>query len=158
MILAVALLLSLAVPMTPAALSTPSPGTGTSDTQNHEQSQMYRAYVTTVVQNGASVIVSTIALTGCRDGRAQCAALIQDASTQVSQMQSELASTPAPDCLASADAKLQDALAFQKSGLTIAESAVKSDSWLRLIQGALMTTAGAWRAGQAVAAAREADC
>jgi hypothetical protein len=155
MILAVAVVLALAAPVTSGAQAAPNPGSrGPTD----EQHQLYRAYVSTIVQNGASVIVSTMALTGCRDGRAKCLALIQDASKQVSQMQSALESTPPPDCLATTDEKLQDALAFQQNGLSTAESAVKQQNRLRLVQGALLTVAGAWRAGQAVASAREASC
>jgi hypothetical protein len=146
------------------ATATPAPGTtGSGETlppavSQAQQHQQYRAYVSTLVQGGTAVIADLIGLVGCRDGRAQCASRLDDASNQVTSLQKDLATNPAPPCLSDADAKLQDALTFQQKGLDTARNAVLSQNRIRLVQGLLLTAAGLWRSGQAISEGRSADC
>jgi hypothetical protein len=146
---------------TPGATATPGtsgsgePSSAVSQAQQHQQ---YRAYVSTLVQGGTAVIADMIGLTGCRDGRAECASRLNDASNQVTSLQMDLAANPAPPCLSGADAKLQDSLTFQQKGLDTARNAVLSQNRIRLVQGLLLTAAGLWRSGQAISEGRGADC
>jgi hypothetical protein len=143
----------------PAPASTPEPSPGVvataGDARQHEQ---YRAYVSTVVDGGTSVVAGMIGLSGCRVSRQVCVDRLGEASSQVSGMRRDLSASPAPQCLAAADERLQDALSFQQKGLDTARDAVRSHDRVRLVQGLLLTSAGLWRAGQAVAAGRESNC
>jgi len=148
---------------TPEVTATPSPGTSGSGepsaaASQAQQHQQYRAYVSALVQGGTAVIADLAGLTGCRDGRPECASRLNDASNQVTSLQRSLQENPAPPCLSDADARLQDALTFQQKGLDTARNAVLSQNRIRLVQGLLLTAAGLWRSGQAIAAGREADC
>jgi hypothetical protein len=147
---------------TPGAIATPgTSGSGEPTSPAISQAQLhqqYRAYVSTLVQGGTAVIADLFGLVGCRDGRAQCANHLNDASNQVTSLQKDLAANPAPPCLSDADAKLQDALTFQQKGLDTARNAVVSQNRVRLVQGLLLTAAGLWRSGQAISEGRNASC
>lgn len=148
---------------TPEVTATPSPGTSGSGEPSTaagqaQQHQQYRAYVSALVQGGTAVIADLVGLTGCRDGRPECASRLNDASNQVTSLQRSLQENPAPPCLSDADARLQDALTFQQKGLDTARNAVLSQNRIRLVQGLLLTAAGLWRGGQAIADGRQADC
>jgi len=146
---------------TPEVTATPTPGSGepsspaVSQSQQHQQ---YRAYVSTLVQGGTAVMADIFGLVGCRDGRAECASRLNDASNQVTSLQKDLAANPAPPCLSEADARLQDSLTFQQKGLDQARNAVLAQNRIRLVQGLLLTAAGLWRGGQAIADGRNANC
>jgi hypothetical protein len=148
---------------TSAPAATPTPGTSgsgepASPIDQAQQHQQYRAYVSTVVQSGTSVIAGILGLSGCTDGRPQCLKHLNDASQQVSNMQDALQANPAPPCLSAADAQLQDSLTFQQKGLNIAHDAVASQNRLQLMQGLLLTGAGLYRGGQAIVSGRQANC
>ena len=53
---------------------------------------------------------------------------------------------------------MQDGLSLMRSGLDVAHDAVQAQDRVRLAQGAALTTAGLWRSGQGVVAARRSDC
>jgi hypothetical protein len=165
-VLAVLLVVALARPAPVAVSTTPtpspeptpsaSPSPAATTQQDHRE---YRAYVSAAIQGGAAVVASLGGLVDCRDGgQSVCASRIHDASDQVATYQDDLAANPAPQCLSDADAKLQDALTFLHRGLDTAEDAVTSQNRVRLAQGALLSAAGVWRAGQAVRDARQSNC
>jgi hypothetical protein len=147
---------------TPTPQATATPGTSgsgePSSPASQAEHQQYRAYVSTVIQSGTAVVADIFGIVGCRDGRSECVSRLNDASNQVTDMQKSLAANPAPPCLTDADARLQDALSFQQKGLDTARNAVLSENRIRLAQGLLLTAAGLWRGGQAIAAGRNADC
>jgi hypothetical protein len=143
---------------TPAATPAPSPSASPDRAAADEQHRQYRAYVTTVLTGGASVIASMSGLESCRTSRAACLTALDDASQQVSSLDQDLASTPAPPCLSAANEKLEDAVSFWERGLSAAHDAVQTQNRVQLVQGVLLTTAGNWRAGQAIVSARQSDC
>ncbi|HEY7199669.1 MAG TPA: hypothetical protein VIC57_05635 [Candidatus Dormibacteraeota bacterium] len=150
---------SAAATPTPAFEPTPSPSPSPDSATAAQQHKEYRAYVSTVVRGSVAVIASLGGLVGCRDGsRSECAGHIHDAKDQVSSLQSDLDANPAPPCLASADAMLQDALTFQQKGLDTAQTAVEDQNRVRLVQGVLLTAVGLWRGGEAIVTGRQADC
>lgn len=151
---------SAAATPTPASEPTPSPSPSPDSAASaQQQHKEYRAYVSTVVRGSVAVIASLGGLAGCRDGsRSECAGHIHDARDQVSSLQSDLDANPAPPCLASADAMLQDALTFQQKGLDTAQTAVEDQNRVRLVQGVLLTAVGLWRGGEAIVTGRQADC
>jgi hypothetical protein len=138
---------------TPVGVPSPSP----SPTAEQDRAQ-YRAYVSAAIRGGASVVASLAGLEGCRDSRPQCVSSLNQASEEVSDMQHQLLANPPPSCLADANGRLMDALSFQQQGLELAEEAVRSENRIQLAQGLLLTTAGAWRGGQALADIRRSDC
>jgi len=147
---------------TPAAAPTPTPTPGTSGepapAASQAQQQQYRAYVSTLIQGGTSVLASMAGLADCRNGRPQCARSLNDASNQVSALQRDLAANPAPQCLAAADQRLQDSLTFQKNGLDTAQRGIRTQNRVQVAQGLLLTAAGLWRSTQAIADGRQANC
>lgn len=140
---------------TPAPVPSVEPSPAVDQTQAHAQ---YRAYVSTVIQGGTAVLASLAGLEACRDGRPACVNQLNDASRQVQSMQQDLKATPAPPCLTAADQRLQDALTFQQKGLDTARAGVTAQNRVQAVQGLLLTTAGVWRATQAVVDGRQADC
>ena len=147
-----------AAPVTPLPTPSESPAAGDAAAAIDQQHQEYRAYVAIVLQGTVAVASSLTGLEQCRDNRSACAASLQDASDQVAKLQTNLAGTTAPACLSSADAKLDDALSFQKKGLDAAKAGVESQNRVLLVQGVLLVAAGTWRAGQAVVDARQSNC
>jgi hypothetical protein len=143
---------------TPGSTPEPGPAGTTPTTADPQQHQQYRAYVSTVVKGGTSVMAGMIGLSGCRVSRQECLNRMGDASGQVGGLRHDLAATPAPPCLTAADQRLQDALSFQQTGLDTARDAVRAHDRVRLVQGLLLAGAGLWRGGQAVVAGRESKC
>jgi hypothetical protein len=139
-------------PPTPVPSVEPSPA---DQTQAHAQ---YRAYVSTVIQSGTSVLASLGGLEACRDGRPACVQQLNDASRQVESMQHDLNANPAPPCLTEADQRLQDSLTFQQKGLDTARAGVVAQNRVQAMQGLLLTAAGVWRASQAIVDGRQANC
>lgn len=159
-LLAVALTRQTPVPVAATPTPTPTPASSPSPDAAAVQKdhQEYRAYVSSVLQSGAAVVASLTGLAGCRDDRDQCATNLHAAGDEVASMQSTLNANPPPECLTTADAMLRDALTFMQKGMDAAETGVRSENRVRLVQGALLTAAGTWRAGQAVVTARQSDC
>jgi hypothetical protein len=143
---------------TPVSTPEPGPAGAAATAGDAQQHQQYRAYVSTVVKGGTSVMAGMIGLSGCRASRQACLDRMGEASNQVGGLRRDLTANPAPPCLTAADQRLQDALSFQQTGLDTARDAVRSRDRVRLVQGLLLTGAGLWRSGQAVVAGRESNC
>jgi len=135
----------------PASSPSPSPG-------GQQQQQRYRAYVSTAVTHGTALAGATAGLQDCRTSRERCEQRIAEASEQVDQFQSALSVDSAPACLSVADQRLRDGLSFEGRGLGLAGQAMEARNRLKLAQGLLLVTVGAWREGQAIWAARQSDC
>lgn len=142
---------------TPIAEPSPSPSPTSAAAAAQDRAQ-YRAYVSAAIRGGASVAASLAGLERCRDGRPDCVTSLDQASQQVTEMQQNLAANPPPACLEEVNGRLTDALSFQQQGLDLTSGAVESHNRVQLIQGLLLTTAGGWRAGQALADLRVSDC
>jgi hypothetical protein len=146
----------------PAPATTPRPAPRASPAPSNEserqQHQMYRVYVSTVVQQGTGLVAALGGLQACRIDRATCVERVNSARQQVAGFQSELASTPAPACLSRADDLLRDGLQFQDRGLGLAGDAIPARDRVRMAQGLLLVVAGLWRETQAVVAGRQASC
>lgn len=160
-----AVLLRPAAPGSPAASATPSPVPTVTPAEPSpppvdaaEQHRIYRAYVSTVVVGGTAVVAGILGLAGCREGRDECVHRLELAADHVARLQDGLAAHPAPDCLAAADERLQDALAFQRQGIEAATAGVRDRNRVELLQGLLLTSVGLWRGGAAVVAGRGSDC
>jgi hypothetical protein len=143
----------------PTAAATPVPSVEPSPAADQAQAHaQYRAYVSTVIQSGTSVLASLGGLEACRDSRPACVKQLDDASRQVQSMQRDLNATPAPACLTEADQRLQDALTFQQKGLDTARAGVLAQNRIQAMQGLLLTAAGVWRSSQAIVDGRQANC
>jgi hypothetical protein len=148
-------------PASPAPVTqtpTPLPSTPAAAAESVRQQRQYRVYVSDVVVGGTAVVASMVGLAGCRMGQVECVHRIDEASGSVGSLQQRVTANPAPSCLGDADRKLQDALAFQHEGLDLAREGVETRNRVWLLQGALLTAAGLWRAGQAVVDGRRAEC
>ncbi|MDQ6774002.1 MAG: hypothetical protein M3024_13640, partial [Candidatus Dormibacteraeota bacterium] len=140
----------------PGPSASPSASTPISPEQQHQE---YRAYVAAAVANTAAVVAALSGVQPCfNEDRPGCLQAIGHASDQVDSFESDLSANPAPPCLTTADERLRDALTFWRRGLGTAHDAVQSENRVQLAQAALLTTAGTWRAGQAVVSARESAC
>jgi hypothetical protein len=142
----------------PAGPTGAGPSHGGIAADPEQQRQRYRAYVWTATQDGLAVVGALAGLEGCRRGRTECMSALGEASDQVGALRRDLRVSRAPDCLVAADQQLQDALAFQQSGLDMARDAVRSRNHGSLAQGVMLTMAGLWGAAQAVTAARQSEC
>jgi hypothetical protein len=151
-----------------AAVPTPSPSPAASEAapspsaaaapaaaQDH---QKYRNYVSAVIIDATGVLAATGGLAACRSDRTECVSKVSQAGQQVSAFQKDLSVMPAPACLSAADQLLRDGLTFQARGFQLAEQGVKVTNRVQVAQGLLLLAAGWWRAGQAVAEARKANC
>jgi hypothetical protein len=161
----VALLLQPAAPAATATATAPTPAPVSSEpapkpaaSAPGQQQQRYRAYVSAIVTNGTALGGAMAALQDCRVSRDQCEQRIAEASNQVDQFQRALSANPAPQCLSAADQRLRDGLSFQGRGLGLAEQAIGARNRVKMLQGMLLVTAGTWREGQAIMAARQSAC
>jgi hypothetical protein len=110
------------------------------------------------VTHGTALAGATAGLQDCRVSRERCEQRIAEASDQVDQFQRALSVDPAPACLSVADQRLRDGLSFEGRGLGLAGQAMEARNRLKLAQGLLLVTVGAWREGQAIWAARQSNC
>ena len=145
-------------PVTQTPTPTPTPSTPAAAAESVRQQRQYRVYVSDVVVGGTAVVASMVGLAGCRMGQVECVHRLDQASGSVGSLQQRVTANPAPSCLGAADRKLQDALAFQHQGLDLAREGVEMRNRVWLLQGALLTGAGLWRAGQAVVDGRRSEC
>jgi hypothetical protein len=139
----------------PEATPLPSAAMPATPAQNHQQ---YRTYVSTVIIDATGVLAATGGLAACRSDRTECVSKVNQAGEQVSGFQKDLATTPAPACLSTADELLRDGLTFQARGFQLAEQGVKARDRVQVAQSLLLLAAGWWRGGQAIAQARESNC
>jgi hypothetical protein len=147
----------------PSASPSPSPspnGTGSQQAADQRaQQRQYRAYVTSTVTHGTALAADLASLKDCRaNDRGGCEQKIAAAKSQVDSFLKALDENPAPSCLTSADDHLRDGLTFQQRGLQLTQEAISSQDRVKLSQGAMLLGAGLVQQGQAVRAARQADC
>lgn len=145
-----------AITPAPSPASTPSPSPATSS----EGQQRYRAYVSTVLIDGASLVSATAAgLQNCVSSRRDaCKKALSDARGQVVTFQSDLDRNPPPSCMDNADPQLRAGLGFYQKGIELAQEGVNQRNRLRMVQGLLLIGAATWRTGQAVRTARSSAC
>lgn len=144
-----------AITPVPSPASNPSP----SPITNSERQQRYRAYVSTVLIDGASLVAATAGLQNCVSNRREaCKKALSDARRQVATFQKDLDATPTPSCMDDADPLLRAGLAFYERGIELAQQGVNERNRLHTVQGLLLIGAAAWRTGQAVRTARSSAC
>ena len=137
----------------PASTSSPSPATSS------ERQQRFRAYVSTVVIDGASLVSATAGLKDCVSSRRDaCKDALSDARGQVAMFQSDLDANPTPSCMDNADPQLRAGLGFYQKGIELIQQGVDEQNRLRMVQGLLLIGAATWRTGQAVRTARSSAC
>lgn len=144
-----------AITPAPSPASTPSPSPAT----RSEREQRFRAYVSTVLIDGASLVGATAGLQNCVSSRRDaCKKALSDARGQVAKFQSDLDDTPTPSCMENADPQLRAGLSFYQKGIELIQQGVNEQNRLRMVQGLLLIGAATWRTGQAVRTARSSAC
>lgn len=145
----------------PAAGPSPSPTgrpTALPETAADRQ-QRFRAYVSTVLVDGSSLASATTELQECiASNRSACEKGLRDARMQVKSFQSDLDANPPPSCLGNTDPLLRAGLGFALKGIDLTQQGVAQENRLKLVQGSLLLAAGIFRTGQAMHAARTANC
>ena len=146
---------------TPTAGPSPSPTgrpTALPETAADRQ-QRFRAYVSTVLVDGSSLASATTELQECiASNRSACEKGLRDARMQVKSFQSDLDANPPPSCLGNTDPLLRAGLGFALKGIDLTQQGVAQENRLKLVQGSLLLAAGIFRTGQAMHAARTANC
>ena len=146
---------------TPTAGPSASPGArpSTSPETAADRQQRFRAYVSTVLVDGSSVVSTTAELQECiASNRSACEKGLRDARMQVKSFQSDLDANPPPSCLGNTDPLLRAGLGFALKGIDLTQQGVSQENRLKLVQGSLLLAAGMFRTGQAMHAARTANC
>lgn len=144
-----------AITPAPSPASNPSP----SPITNSERQQRYRAYVSTVLIDGASLVAATAGLQNCVSNRREtCKKALSNARGQVATFQKDLDANPTPSCMDDADPQLRAGLAFYERGIELAQQGVNERNRLHMVQGLLLIGAATWRTGQAVRTARSSAC
>jgi hypothetical protein len=145
----------------PAAVPSASPTgppTASPETAANRQ-QRFRAYVSTVLVDGSSLASTTTELQECiASNRSACEKGLRDARMQVKSFQSDLDANPPPSCLGNTDPLLRAGLGFALKGIDLTQQGVSEENRLKLVQGSLLLAAGMFRTGQAMHAARTANC
>ena len=144
-----------AITPAPSPASTPSPSPAT----RSEREQRFRAYVSTVLIDGASLVAATAGLQNCVSNRREtCKKALSNARGQVATFQKDLDANPTPSCMEDADPLLRAGLAFYERGIELAQQGVNERNRLHMVQGLLLIGAATWRTGQAVRTARSSAC
>jgi hypothetical protein len=144
-----------AITPAPSPASTPSPSPPTSSVGQ----QRYRAYVSTVLIDGASLVSATAGLQNCVSSRRDaCKKALSNARGQVATFQSDLDDNPPPSCMDNADPQLRAGLGFYQKGIELIQQGVNEQNRLHMVQGLLLIGVATWRTGQAVRTARSSSC
>jgi hypothetical protein len=115
--------------------------------------------VSTVLVDGSSLASTTTELQECiASNRSACEKGLRDARMQVKSFQSDLDANPPPSCLGNTDPLLRAGLGFALKGIDLTQQGVSEENRLKLVQGSLLLAAGMFRTGQAMHAARTANC
>src|SRR5215471_8049355 len=144
---------------TPTPAPTPTAGPTALPETAADRQQRFRAYVSTVLVDGSSLASATTELQECiASNRSACEKGLRDARMQVKSFQSDLDANPPPSCLGNTDPLLRAGLGFALKGIDLTQQGVAQENRLKLVQGSLLLAAGIFRAGQAMHAARTANC
>ncbi len=143
---------------TPAVSPTPTPTKSGTGSNEEQQQKVYRAYVTTILVDGTSLVADTANITSCHRSRVACVRAIETAQVQAVTFQRNLNKTPPPACLTDADSRLRTGLGLYLRGLQTSGDAVKNEDRVHLVQGLLLMIAGGWGIGQALHSGRQARC
>jgi hypothetical protein len=143
---------------TPAPAATPGPSPGATPQPVTDQ-QRFRPYVSALIVDGSGLIAATTELQSCiSSDRSGCIKALNDARDRINSFQSDLDANPPPSCLTGTDPTLRAGLGFYLKGIDLAKQGINEHNRLKLAQGSLLIAAGTFRTGQAVHAARTADC